>query len=154
MDVVHVVDHALVHGLDAAADHHGAPQLQRLIPAGQGPQLLNQLGGFLLGQKLGRKHRVGQQLELRQIKRTRADGVARVLACGPDDIAAELLQTLDVPVEAFPFCRNASVLQIIQQLSGGGGMRLVRVLLQILLDDQQLDLLVFRFRHIITSKTA
>ena len=117
------------------------------MPAGQGAELLDQLRGFPLRQELGGQHGVGQELQLRQIEEPGAEGVAGVFSRGTDDVAAEVLQALDVPVQAFAFRVDPLLLQMVQQLIGSDGMGLVRILLQIVFDDQKLQLLVFHFRH-------
>ena len=61
VELVYIVKDALVHGLDAAGNHHLALERPGLMGAGQAAELGNQLHGFLCGEKLRRLNRIHQQ---------------------------------------------------------------------------------------------
>lgn len=76
------------------------------MTAGQGTELLDQLRGLLLGQEFRRQNRVCEQLQLCQIESAGADRIAGVFPGRADDITAEFLETLDIPIKAFSLCAD------------------------------------------------
>ena len=142
MQPVHGVVQPLVVGAHPIHYIHLPPQLPGVGAAGELFQLGDQLHGLALGQEGRRLHHVDEQLQLRQLEFPVAQKIAVALAADGLDVHAVQTQQLQIVVQALALGGDAAALQIRDHVLQGPGVALVRFLLQILRQIQQLQLFV------------
>ena len=129
VDSVHRVVDALVHGLDAAGHVDLALQLPGLVLADQALQLPYELVGFLCRDEPGGLDGVHQQLQLRHLELPAHHVVAVGSAPGlPLHLDPQMLQVLQVRVDALPVRRHLIGAQRFQDLRHGQVVIIVRLL--------------------------
>ena len=148
VDAIHVIVDALVHGLDAAGDCDLTAEAARVMTAGEGLQLGDQLHGLALCQKARGLHRVHQKLQLRKLKGAGGEEEAAAAAAPRADIHAEVLQAGNVAVDAFTLGLNAPFREVFQNVLGGERVIFVALLLEQLPQIEKLPLLIVGSRHV------
>ena len=151
VDAVDGIVDAFVHRFDAVADGQLPLELRGLIFAAKRRKLFNERHRLALGQKLARLHCAGEQLELGQLKRARSQKIPAAGAFLQHDIHSERLQARNVRIDALALGADAARGQIRHNVLHGQNMILIRLRLKELLEIQELELLVFRPRHVIAS---
>ncbi len=148
MDGIDGVVDLFVFGTDTIGNIDLAAELFGLAGADKPRELFDKIAAFFLGQKLGRLHRVHQELQLGQLKVPLDDAIAGGAAAlvhlhGETEVA----EGLDVGVDTFALGGDALRRQRLDQLAAGHALLAVGVAEEKLGQPQELLLLVFGFRH-------
>ena len=137
-DLVHIIIHALVHALDAAAHIDLPLQELRVVDARKSLDLLDERQRLFVRDEFRRLHAVDQQLELRHLKRARADIIPGRARLCLHDVQPEGTQGLDVVIDALALRRDVVPGKLRDHLRHGHRMAFVRLLQQDLHQVQQL----------------
>ena len=111
MDLIHVIVHTLVHGLDPTRYKHLALQLPGLVDAGKALKFFDQLHGFFIGNEFRRLYAIHQQFQLRQLESAVRHVIASTFPPYKLHIYPKLAQLLHIVVQAFPFCIDPMLCQ-------------------------------------------
>ena len=145
---VHVVEDALIHGLDASGDQHLPLEALRLMNAGERFEFLDELAGLFLRDEAGALHGVHQQFQLRQLKTARGEMIEHIPPrLFTEDFEAEFLQFAEVLVQRLALGVHAIGLEPIDDLLQGQGMGIVRLFGEDFDEIEHFELLVISRGH-------
>ena len=142
VDAVHGVIQGLVGGPGSAQDVHLPPQLPGHGAAGELLQLADELHALFLRQEGNCLDGVHQQLHLRQLEGPLSQVIAELPPLDGLHVHAEGLQQPQVVIDAFALGGDPVGGQIGQKLRHPRRVLLIRLLLQVFCQIQQLQLLV------------
>ena len=145
---VHVVEDALVHGLDAPSDQHLPLEALGLVDAGEGFEFFDELAGLLLRDETGALYGVHQQFQLRQLKTARGEMIKHIPPrLFTEDFEAEFLQFAEVLVQRLALGVHAIGFEPVDDLLQGQGMGIVRLLGEDFDKIEHFELLVISRSH-------